>query len=1228
MTQPAIASDSSYTRARRSLAPRRSSLHSAFDRIRRSTTLTSTSPLRSSLMRPRSNSVELLLFEVQDALDPNSSFVHVWHQLLLVCVLYEVAMLPYLVVFRDGSVGRGTAELVLVYVCELLFLSDVYVELHMGFYEGGDVTRDATKSRLRYVKSPRFVLDLVALVPVSLFPLKTSVSIAFFEMHKFLRVWRIPKYIAQLDDVYAKYFVVLKMFKVMVGILLLSHFLACVRFLFGYDENGDDHWLPHKPDHEQTARTKYLMSVFWSFGVMTGLFEGELPHTVAAFMFTIFVAICGFLLFTYLCAMFFMISKCESGQNEASEARINQFKHMLSFHNVPDELQHQAIEKDIQVALMKDTVAKVVIFEGCSDQFIIAVTSLLEMVSLPAFFVVFHSGERGDAMYFVNSGVLHVLVGGVKVKEERKGDFFGEMSIFLNHPRFATVVTTTYCTLYKLARFHLERILDGYPEYAQSIPKHVQAMEQRMIIRESQKDSPEARLAASGKMKTISRLLRKHVQTEKAKPPTIGWAVANATSKKEQGVQAQTADAKDDTASAKSDLSFSAVSQTSPPQDNSFTHLTDRVPEPIPRTPSPTADLIPIKIRSQTARPVEVAVALADNVPGISNKLAQNQQAGVTTVLPLPSSEESDRKSSLRMLPVMQMVAAQLNWKRDPNAPFWSMLLLHKAIDFESTKRMWWILALEINLAYFWFVIPTRLVFETLNYVNWLVAVLNLLMETLLWIDIYLNFNLSYMENSEKIWDTVWTARRYLRNKFAFDLLCALPHWAVGSEFFRLLRLLRMWRVKDHLKEVDEFLHLDNKRRLMLFGWLMIMLYHTFACLHFSISYVEGFSSSAHAWLPSSDLHLRQLNESFYIDSTNVTYAAGSSVVIEIGLNQYFRSLYYACYVITALGRPVEPASDVQFGAALVFMLIGFFITAIVVDNVQKRFTASAFEQKEFFSNRTRIQQFLLRQNAPLAIHKRVSAFLDFWWSAHRGAVIASLVEDLPTTIKSDIMKSICKPALQTLALLAGVRPVLNDLEQVLIDNAKFILYGQGEVIYRQGDFAGGLFFLLEGELCVIANGGAPRSIPQGSFIGTAVLDFDNNSPSYSERVTAISGCIVLFLSREHLQLMRVAFPALPDALEALEKRFLDPKFLKASEMTTSAMPSSRRSFAFAWLSDLVLDPDSGVIIAWEVWVFILMTFQCLLTVSTICFRMSSKANESADIIILLIEVIFMLDIA
>ncbi|KAK1929973.1 Cyclic nucleotide-gated olfactory channel [Phytophthora citrophthora] len=1206
---------------------RRSSLHSAIDRLRRSTTFSS-APLRTSLTRPRSNSVELLLFEVQNAFDPNSTFIHMWQQLLLVCVIYEITILPFIVVFRDSDIAQDTAELVIVYICELFFLADVYVELNTGFYEGGDVTRDAKKSRVRYVKSPRFVLDIAALVPVSLFPVETAVSLAFYEMHKFLRIWRIPKYIARLDDVYARYFVVLKMFKVLVGILLLSHFLACARFLFGYDEHGDDHWLPHKPHHEQSSQTKYLMSIYWSFGVMTGLFEGELPHSIAEFIFTMFVAICGFLLFTYLCAMFFMISKCESGQNEASEARINQFKHLLSFHQVPEELQQQAIgylkryytytesndreamrllcpsiRKDIQVALMKDSVAKVVIFEGCNDQFIVAITSLLEMISLPAYFVVFNSGDKGDAMYFVNSGVLHVIVNGVKVREQRKGDFFGEMSVFLNRPRFATVKTTTYCTLYKLARFHLERVLDGYPEYLKLIPKQVEDMARRMFSGES-RDS-DSKLATTGKKKTISRLLRKAVQSEKMKP-SLGWVIANAVAKKDIVVPA-----------VASETSNSAAPTKSPsPQASNLPDPTNPVPPLVSESKAPQ---IPDENRSQT--PVANAPALADK--GVDQS-GDEQILKSVVILRSPEAEGSLRKSSLRM---MQMVATQINFKRDPKAPVWTAILLRKAIDFESRRRMWWILALEINFVYFWFVIPTRLVFEVLDYESWLLSVLNVLMELELWIDIYLNFNLSFIENAEKIWDTASTAQRYLRSGFVFDLFCALPHWAMGSEFLSLLRLLRIWRVKDHVNEVDEFLHLNNRRRLMLFGWLMVMLYHTFACLYFSVTYIEGFSTGAHAWLPSSDLHLHRVNETYYADADNQTYAVGSPEIIEVGLNQYFRSLYYACYVITALGRPVEPASNTQLGAALGFMLIGFFITAIVVDNVQKRFTASAFEQKEFFSNRTRIQLFLMRQNAPLAIHKRVSAFLDFWWSAHRGAVIGSLLEDLPATIKVDIMKSVCKPALQTIALLAGVRPVLNELEQVFIENVKFILYGQGEVVYRQGDFAGGLFFLLEGELCVIANGRAPRSIPQGSFIGTAALDFDNSSPSYVERVMAISGCIVLFISREHLRLMRTTFTGLPDALEALEKRFLDPKFLKASEMTTTTAAMSNRPFIIAWLIELVFDPDSGIMIAWEAWVFFALTVQCLLTISMICFPVSEETDEKLEIITFLIEVFFLFDI-
>lgn len=61
-------------------------------------------------------------------------------------------------------------------------------------------------------------------------------------------------------------------------------------------------------------------------------------------MFTIVVALCGFSMFTTLVATIFVISKCESGQMEAMEARINQLVHIFSFHRVPENQQTQAIE--------------------------------------------------------------------------------------------------------------------------------------------------------------------------------------------------------------------------------------------------------------------------------------------------------------------------------------------------------------------------------------------------------------------------------------------------------------------------------------------------------------------------------------------------------------------------------------------------------------------------------------------------------------------------------------------------------------------------------------------------------------------------------------------------------------------------------------------------------------------------------------------------------------------
>lgn len=157
-----------------------------------------------------------------------------------------------------------------------------------------------------------------------------------------------------------------------------------------------------------------------------------------------------------------------------------------------------SIATDIQIELMKDTIARVPLFSGCSDEFAVALTSLLERISLPAQCTLFQAGDFGDAMYIIHSGVLDVIIGKAKVRELRKNDFVGELSLFSSSPRTATVVTTTYCVLYKLSRFHTEKVLDGYPRVARSISKVVAQFLERAKEQKVKEEEQAAKAALSG----------------------------------------------------------------------------------------------------------------------------------------------------------------------------------------------------------------------------------------------------------------------------------------------------------------------------------------------------------------------------------------------------------------------------------------------------------------------------------------------------------------------------------------------------------------------------------------------------------------------------------------------------------------------------------------------------------------------------------------------------------
>jgi hypothetical protein len=108
------------------------------------------------------------------------------------------------------------------------------------------------------------------------------------------------------------------------------------------------------------------------------------------------------------------------------------------------------------------------LFEGLSEEELMAVIQGLNFESFAAGDIVVAEGAPGTSMYIITSGSVKAFVKDAKghyrlVKELLEGDFFGEVSVLTGRPRTATVTAAADCELLELDRKTLDAITARYP---------------------------------------------------------------------------------------------------------------------------------------------------------------------------------------------------------------------------------------------------------------------------------------------------------------------------------------------------------------------------------------------------------------------------------------------------------------------------------------------------------------------------------------------------------------------------------------------------------------------------------------------------------------------------------------------------------------------------------------------------------------------------------------------
>ena len=119
---------------------------------------------------------------------------------------------------------------------------------------------------------------------------------------------------------------------------------------------------------------------------------------------------------------------------------------------------------------------KIEMFEGLTVSELAAVGSVTEEVQFQPGEIVIKKGEMGETMYLIIKGEVSVHIGDANGKEIevdriKAGDYFGEMALFEDVPRSATIRTETDSRLLVLHNQEFNEIVREYPQIALTICK-------------------------------------------------------------------------------------------------------------------------------------------------------------------------------------------------------------------------------------------------------------------------------------------------------------------------------------------------------------------------------------------------------------------------------------------------------------------------------------------------------------------------------------------------------------------------------------------------------------------------------------------------------------------------------------------------------------------------------------------------------------------------------------
>lgn len=424
-----------------------------------------------------------------------------WNILILLGICWYAITVPIYIALGIDSHGWSLA---LDITWTLFFSVDIYLNFNTPYLIEGEWITDKPTVYRHYLRS-WFTVDMIATFPFDLLLILFALyhpelfsAVPLVRVFKMFRIFRIIDLVTYLSaqgkeslvtDVVLDANVQIKVTLLIFWIIVGMNAIACGWIMISPQYLIDD------------SVSNYIMGLYWTITTLTTVGYGEIiPSDNVARLYAMVVMMGGVVIYGFVIGNISTIMINNKAYKTRQREKVVELANFLKDYKIPKNMQssifgyynhylfekisaHSEIVEELPKELQQEInsyvnvfmLRHVPIFSRASQDCLTEMVHCLKKRTLPPNETIIRYGDVGKEMYFLNHGVVEVLLAnGTSVAKLRSGSFFGEMSLLNEVPRIATVRTVTFCDIFVLKKKDFIHVMETYPDFMEEIKRTAQ----------------------------------------------------------------------------------------------------------------------------------------------------------------------------------------------------------------------------------------------------------------------------------------------------------------------------------------------------------------------------------------------------------------------------------------------------------------------------------------------------------------------------------------------------------------------------------------------------------------------------------------------------------------------------------------------------------------------------------------------------------------------------------